>query len=187
MTADTDIVAVVIWTCQAMSEMTGTDANLLGDEYPDAVKELVRRTLKLLDEHYQSELTGLTGCGEYSSTSNLWEWVDRPVTKGNMARSGIKTDFPCQEHSDIVDRPITESVSARVKNETMYPSYEHSDKQSVLVDIQSTESLMSRSGSKTKLLSDALSEMVDRPVNKSVTAWNGYWLDYDPVIHGLLD
>ena len=81
MTADTDIVPEVIWTCQSMSEMTGTDAYLLGDEYPDAVKELVRRTLKLLDEHYQSELPGLTGCGEYSSTSNLWEWVDRPVTK----------------------------------------------------------------------------------------------------------
>ena len=104
-----------------------------------------------------------------------------------MARSGIKTDFPCQEHSDIVDRPITESVSARVKNETMYPSYEQLDKQSVLVDIPGTESLMSRSGSKTKLLSDELSEMVDRPVNKSVTAWNGYWLDYDLFIHGLLD
>ena len=61
-----------------------------------------------------------------------------------MARSGIKTDFPCQEHSDIVDRPATESVSARVKNETMYPSYKQSDKQSVLVDIPGTESLMSR-------------------------------------------
>ena len=77
----------------------------------------------------QSELTGLTGCGAYSSTSDLWEVVDRPVTEGNMARSGIKTDFPCQEHSDIVDRPVMESVSARVKNETMYPSYEHSVKQ----------------------------------------------------------
>ena len=148
---------------QVMRQMTGTDANLLGDKYPDVVKELVRRTMKLLDEHYalpveqrsgceddkdtysQSELTGLTGCGAYSSTSDLWEWVDRLVTEGNMARSGIKTDFPCQEHSDIVDRPITESVSARVKNETMYPSYEHSDKQSVLVDIPGTESLMSRS------------------------------------------
>ena len=29
--------------------------------------------------------------------------------------------------------------------------------------------------------------LVDRPVNKSVTAWNGHWLDYDPFIHGLLD
>ena len=36
---------------------------------------------------------------------------------------------------------------------------------------------MSRSRSKTKLLSDELSEMVDRPVNKSVTAGDGSWLD----------
>ena len=94
-----------------------------------------------------------------------------------MARSGIKTDFPCQEHSGIIDRPVTDSVSARVENDTMYPSYEHSDKQSVLVDKPGTESLMSRSGSKTNLLSDEHSEMVDRPVNESVTTVDGSRLD----------
>ena len=129
------------------------------------------------DTHSESELTGLTGCGAYSSTSELWELVDRPVTEGDMARSGIKTDFPCQEHLGIVDLPVTDSVSARVENDTMYPSYEHSDKQSVLVDKPGTESLMSRFGSKTNLLSDELSEMVDRPVNETVTAGDGSRLD----------
>ena len=129
------------------------------------------------DTYSQSELTGLTGCGAYSSTGELWELVDRPVTEGDMAWSGIKTDFPCQEHSGIIDRPVTDSVSARVENDTMYPSYEHSDRQSVLVDKPGTESLMSMSGSKTNLLSDELSEMVDRPVNESVTAGDGSRLD----------
>ena len=87
----------------------------------------------------------------------------------------------------MFDRPNTRSASAREETDARFPRYEHSDKQSVLVDKPGTESLMSRSGSKTKLLSDELSEMVDRPVNKSVTAWNVHWLDYDPFIHGLLD
>ena len=139
------------------------------------------------DTYSQSELTGLTECGVYSSTSELWGSVDRPVTKEDMARSGIRTDFPCREHSDMFDRPNTRSASAREGTDARFPRYEHSDKQSVLVDKPVTESLMSRSGSKTKLLSDELSEMVDRPVNKSVTAWNGHWLDYNPFYHGLLD
>ena len=41
------------------------------------------------DTYSQSELTGLTECGAYSSTSELWGSVDRPVTKEDMARSGI--------------------------------------------------------------------------------------------------
>ena len=139
------------------------------------------------DTYSQSELTGLTECGVYSSTSELCGSVDRPVTKEDMARSGIRSDFPCQEHSDMFDRPNTRSASAREETDARFPRYEHSDKQSVLVDKPGTESLMSRSGSKTKLLSDELSEMVDRPINKSVTAWNGHWLDYDPFLHGLLD
>ena len=65
-----------------------------------------------------------------------------------MAWSGIKTDFPCQEHSGIIDRPVTNSVSARVENDTMYPSYEHSDKQSVLVDKPGTESVTAGDGSR---------------------------------------
>ena len=139
------------------------------------------------DMYSQSELTGLTGCGAYSSTSERWEIVDRPVTKGDMARSGIKTDFPCQEHSDIVDRPVTESLSAREGNDTKFPSYEHSDKQSVLVDRPGTESVMSRSGSKTKFLSDVHSGMVDRPVKESVTAGDGSSIDSPKGEHLYID
>ena len=65
------------------------------------------------DTHRHNELNGLTGYGAYSSTSELWEIVDRPVTEWDMARSGIKTDFPCQGHSELANRPVTESVSAR--------------------------------------------------------------------------
>ena len=78
-----------------------------------------------------------------------------------MARSGIKTDFTCREHSDMVDRPPTESASARKKNDAMFPSYEQPDKQSVLVDKPGPESLMSQSGGTAKLLSDVHSEIVD--------------------------
>ena len=102
------------------------------------------------DTYSQSELTRLTECGAYSSTSELWESVDRPVTKEDMARSGIRTDFPCREHSDMFDRPVTESASSREGNDVMFPSYGHSDKQSVLVDKPGTDSLMSRSGGTTK-------------------------------------
>ena len=101
------------------------------------------------DTYSQNELTGLTGCGAYSFTSKLWEIEDRPLTEWDMARSGIKTDFPCQGHSEIVDRPVTESVSAREGKYTKFPSNEHSDKQSVLVDRPVTESVMARSGSGT--------------------------------------
>ena len=129
------------------------------------------------DTHSQSDLTGLTGCGAYSSTSELWEVKDRPVTEGDMARSGIKTDFPCQGHSGIVDRPVTESVSAREGKDTKFSGTEHSDKQSVLVDRPVTESVMARSGSETNFSSDEHSEMVDRPVTESVTAWDGSGMD----------
>ena len=108
-----------------------------------------------------------------------------------MARSGIKTDFPCREHLDMVDRPVTESASAREGNDAMFPSYEHSDKQSVLIDKPDTESLMSRSGSTTKLLSDVHSEMVDRPVNgrgwESATAGDGSKLDSPKGEHSYAD
>ena len=135
------------------------------------------------DTYSQSELTGLTGCGAYSSTSELWEIMDRSVTEGDMARSGIKTDFPCQEHSEIVDRPVTESVSAREGNDTKFPSNEHS----VLVDRPGTESVMSRSGSETNFSSDVLSEIVDRPVTESVTAWDESGMDSPKGEHSYVD
>ena len=87
----------------------------------------------------------------------------------------------------MFDRPNTRSASAREGIDAMFPRYEHSDKQSVLVDKPGTESLISLSGSKTEWLNGEFSEMIDRPVNKSVTAWNGHWLDYNPFIHRLLD
>ena len=118
------------------------------------------------DTYSQSELTGLTECGAYSSTSELWGSVDRPVTKEDMARSGIRTDFPCREHSDMFDRPDTESASAREGTDAMFPSYEHSDKQSVLVDKPVTDSLMSRSGGTAKLLSDTFGN--GRPTGQGV-------------------
>ena len=139
------------------------------------------------DTYSQSELTGLTECGAYCSTSKLWGSVDRPVTKEDMARSGIRTDFPCREHSDMFDRPDTESASAREGTDAMFPSYEHSDKQSVLVNKPVTDSLMSRSGGTAKLLSDVHSEMVDRPVKESATAGDGSKLDSPKGEHSYAD
>ena len=55
------------------------------------------------DTNRHNELTGLTGCGAYSSTNGQWEIVDRPVTEWDMAQSGIETDFPCQRHSGLVN------------------------------------------------------------------------------------
>ena len=59
------------------------------------------------DTYSQSELTGLTECGVNSSTCEVCGSVDPPVTKEDMTRSGIWTDFPCREHSDMFDRPNT--------------------------------------------------------------------------------
>ena len=86
------------------------------------------------DMYSQRELTGLTECGVYSSTTEMWGSVDRPVTKGDMARSGIRTDFPCRELSDRFDRPNTMSASAREGTDARFPRYEHSEKQTVLAD-----------------------------------------------------
>ena len=45
------------------------------------------------DTYGPNELTGLTGCEADSSSSELSEIVDRPVTESVKARSGIETDF----------------------------------------------------------------------------------------------
>ena len=127
--------------------------------------------------HSRSELTGLTECGAYSSTSERWNLMDGPVTKGDMARSGIKTDCTDREHSEWVDRPATESASAREGNDVMSPSYEQPEKQSLLVEKPDPKSLMSRSGGTAKLLSDVHLETVDGPVRESATAGYGSRLD----------
>ena len=47
---------------QAMREMTGTDANLLGDKYPDVVKELVRMTMRAWAKHNALPVEQRSGC-----------------------------------------------------------------------------------------------------------------------------
>ena len=86
------------------------------------------------DAYRHNELTGLTGCGAYCSTDRQCEIVDRPVTEWDMARSRIKTDFPCQGHSELGNRPVAESVSAREDKDTKFPSNEHLNKDSDIVD-----------------------------------------------------
>ena len=47
---------------QAMREMTGTDANLSGDKYPDVVKEIARMTMRAWAEHNALPVEQRTGC-----------------------------------------------------------------------------------------------------------------------------
>ena len=64
------------------------------------------------DMYSQSELTGLTGCGAYSSTSERWEIVDRPVTESVSAREWNDTNFPSYEHSD--ERALLECILCKI-------------------------------------------------------------------------
>ena len=121
------------------------------------------------DTYRHNELTGLTGCGAYSSTNGQWEIVDRPVTEWDMARSGIKTDFPCQGHSGLINRPVTESVSAREGKDTKFPSSVHSD----LVDRPVTESVTTRPETDINFFSEEQSELANRPITGSVTTRTG--------------
>ena len=53
-----------------------------------------------------NELTGLTGCDADSTSGELSEIIDRPVTESVTARPEIDTVFPSSEHSEIVGRPV---------------------------------------------------------------------------------
>ena len=126
------------------------------------------------DTYGPYELTGLTGCEADSSSSELSEIVDRPVTELVKARSGIKTDFPSEGHSELVDRPVTESVTARDGSDTNFPSSKHSE----LVDRPVTESVTTQAGIDTDFSSDKESDIVDRPVTESVMARSGIETDF---------
>ena len=47
---------------EAMREMTGTDANLSGDKYPDVAKEIARMTMRAWAEHDALPVEQRTGC-----------------------------------------------------------------------------------------------------------------------------
>ena len=47
---------------EVMREMTGTDANLSGDKYPDVVKEIARMTMRAWAEHDALPVEQRTGC-----------------------------------------------------------------------------------------------------------------------------
>ena len=121
------------------------------------------------DMYRHNELTGLTGCGAYSSTNRQWEIVDRPVTEWDMTRSRIKTDFSCQGHSELVNRPVAGSVLAQEGKDTKFPSNEHLNKESDIVDRPVMESVMARSRSETDCSRDEHSYIVNRPVTEPVT------------------
>ena len=120
----------------------------------------------------------LTGCGAYSSTDKQWEIVDRPVTEWDRARSRIKTDSPCQGHSELGSRPVAESVSAREDKVTKFPSNEHLNKDSYIVDRPVMEPVMARSRSETDCSRDEHSYIVNRPVTEPVTTRHGRDTDY---------
>ena len=121
------------------------------------------------DTYRHNELTGLTGCGAYSSTHGQWEIVDRPATEWDMARSGIETDFLCQRHSGLVNRPVVESVSAREGTDTKFSSNDLLDKKSDIVNRPVTESVVARSGSEADFSRGEDFYVVDRPVTELVT------------------
>ena len=101
------------------------------------------------DTDRHDELTGLTGCGVYSSTNRQRAFVDRPVSEWAMIRSGMQSDFPCHEHSGLVDRQAAGSVVARGDKDTKFPSAEHLNKDSDIVDRPVMTSMKTRSGSES--------------------------------------
>ena len=119
------------------------------------------------DTHRHNELTGLTGCGAYSSTNRQWEIVDRPVTEWDMTRSGIKSDFPCQEHSELVNQPVAGRCWHGKVKTRKFPSTEHLNKESDIVDRPVMKSVMARSRSEHSR--DEHSYIVNRPVTEPVT------------------
>ena len=59
------------------------------------------------DSYGPNELTGWTGCDADSTSGELSDIIDRPVTELVTARSEIDTVFPSSEHSELVSRPVT--------------------------------------------------------------------------------
>ena len=142
---------------QAMREMTGTDANLLGDKYPDVVKELVRRTMKLLDEHDALPVEQQTGCEVPGCQCN-----GRVEFMVRGSEDMTETDDSDYEDSSVFDQPVTESVTAWAGSDTDLPSYEHSG----FFGLPVTESVTARAGSDTNFPHGEYSEVVDRPVTE---------------------
>ena len=56
------------------------------------------------DIYGPNELTGWTGCDADSTSGELSEIIDRPVTESVTARSEMDTVFPSSEHSELVGR-----------------------------------------------------------------------------------
>ena len=101
------------------------------------------------DTDRHDELTGLTGCGVYSSTNRQRAIGDRPVAEWAMTLSGLQSDFPCHEHSGLVDRKAAGSVVAREDKDTKFPSAEHLNKDSDIVDRPVRTSMKTRSGNES--------------------------------------
>ena len=82
------------------------------------------------DTDRHNELTGLTGCGVYSSTNRQRAIGNRPGMEWAMTWSGRQLDFPCHKHSGLVDRKAAGSVVEREDKDTKFPSAEHLNKDS---------------------------------------------------------
>ena len=59
------------------------------------------------DSYGPNELTGWTGCDADSTSGELSEIIDRPVTESVTAQLEMDTVFPSSEHSELVSRPVT--------------------------------------------------------------------------------
>ena len=101
------------------------------------------------DTDRHNELTGLTGCGVYSSTNRQRAIVNRPGTVWAMTWSGLQSDFPCHEHSGLVDRKAAGSVVEREDKDTKFPSAEHLNKDSDIVDRPVRTSMKTQSGNES--------------------------------------
>ena len=53
-----------------------------------------------------NDLTGWTGCDADSTSGELSDIIDQPVTESVTTRSEIDTVFPSSEHSELVGRPV---------------------------------------------------------------------------------
>ena len=82
---------------EAMREMTGTDANLSGDKYPDVVKEIARMTMRAWAEHDALPVEQRTGCEVLGCQCN-----GRVEYMGWGSEDMTETDD--SEYEDPVDR-----------------------------------------------------------------------------------
>ena len=102
---------------QAMREMTGTDANLLGDKNPDVVKELVRMTMRLWDEHNALPVEQRSGCEVPGCQCNgrveFMDWGSEDMTETDDSEYEDPVDRDNRLYVDSYNYDLSEGMAPR--------------------------------------------------------------------------